>query len=315
MIPEQALFHLPEILTGTGYPRQRYEGGIVAAFSLALLQSLNGRNVANPISCLQAERPFRGQTGWERGDSSKKRYLRSDLHLDLSHLRVGSERLSAYGWRFNNWIEAKFFRKSNSKAQQNTGALLADLIRLLALVPNKVVAEDDGKKKLITGRYLLHIYESFDPSKYLSVKRQTGHGPEPRKWLHPLITGGPSKCSRIKLSDYEGRGIMREINPHLGDLELEFDATTWRVGPTYDLGVDVRQYVCVLSRIDAFTLWRNNAKLVVGADRTVKPTNNWDDVKHEIREHVGKWISLKEDTEKQKPDVSEAEEEEEEETD
>jgi hypothetical protein len=53
----------------------------------------------------------------------------------------------------------------------------------------------------------------------------------------------------------------------------------------------------------------------VGADRTVKPTANWKIVKREIREHVGKWISLKEETEKQKPDLLEAEEEEEEETD
>lgn len=103
---------------------------------------------------------------------------------------------------------------------------------------------------------------------------------------------------------------MGEINPHLGDLELSFEATTWRVGPTYNLGADVRQYVCMLTRIDAFSLWRNNARLFVGADRTVKPTGNWNDVKQEIREHVGKWISLKEDTEKQKPDVSEEEDDE-----
>lgn len=312
MIPEQALFHLPEILAGTGYPRQRYEGGIVAAFGLALLQSLNGRNVANPISCLHAERPYRGQTGWKRGTTSGRRYLRSDLHLDLSNLHIGSEQLSAYGWRFNNWFEAKFFRKSTSNAQQNTGGLLADLIRLLALVPNKTVIDDAGKKRLITGRYLLHVYESFDPADYLSVRKNIGKGSEPRKWLHPLIAGGPNICSRIKLSDYEGGGIMGEINSNLGDLELEFQATTWRIGPTYDLGSDVRQYVCILSRIDAFSLARNKAKLVVGADRAVKATKNWSEVKREIREHVGKWISLKGDVERKKPDVLEAEDSEEE---
>lgn len=310
MIPEQALFHLPEILTGSGYPRQRYEGGIVTAFSLALLQSLNGRNVPNPISCLHAERPFQGQRGWARGDTSRKRYLRSDLFLDLSSLPVGSGRLSAYGWRFNNWIEAKFFRKSTSNPQQNTGALLADLIRLLALVPNKDGPEEHGKKKTITGRYLLHVYEAFDPADYLSLNRQTGQGSELRKWLQPLVAGGPNKCPRIRLSDYESAGILREINQNLGDLELEFEATSWRVGPTCNLGTNARQYVCILSRIDAFTLWRNGARLKVSADRTIERLPLWSDVRREIREYVGRWISLKVGIEKQKPDPYEIEDQE-----
>ena len=303
MIPEQALFHLPEILTGTGYPRQRYEGGLVAAFSLALLQSLNGRNVPNPISCLHAERPFLGNKGWERGDSKKKRYLRTDLHLDISHLHIGSDSLASYGWRYYNWIEAKFFRRTTTNAQQNTGALLADLIRLLALVPNKVPADKAGKKRLVTGRYLLHVYESFDPSVYLSVKRQTGDGSEPRKWLLPLLTGGVNKCERIKLSDYETDGILGSINSHLGDLELEFEATTWRIGPTHDLGKKARQYVCLLSRIDAFSIGRDKARLTVATNRQVTPEPNWDGVRSDIRSHVGKWINLKDSSENQKPDL------------
>jgi hypothetical protein len=303
MLLEQALFHLPEILTGSGYPRQRYEGGIVAAFSLALLQALNGRNVPNPISCLHAERPFRGTKGWNRGDSATKRYLRSDLYLNLERLEVGSERLSAYGWRSYNWIEAKFFRKSTSNRQQNTGALLADLLRLLVLVPNSTV-NSGTEKKIITGRYLLHVYEALEPNPYLSISRQTGNGSESRKWLQPLITGGFQRCPRIRLEQYETAGVLREINSNLGDLEIEFDATTWRIGPTFDMGQKIRQYLCLLTRIDSFTICRNNTSLTIKPNRTVVVTPDWSTFRSDIREHVGSWINIKE-TESEQPDESE----------
>lgn len=48
MLIEQAFLALPEILHGWGYQDQDYEAGLVNAFSLALLQVLNGRNAPNP---------------------------------------------------------------------------------------------------------------------------------------------------------------------------------------------------------------------------------------------------------------------------
>jgi hypothetical protein len=311
MILEQALFHLPEILTGSGYPRQSYEGGIVGAFSLALLQSLNGRNIPNPISCLHAERPFRLE-GWKRGNTKMKRYLRSDLHLDLDDNPVGSERLSAYGWRFRNWIEAKFFRKSTTNAQQNTAGLLADLLRLLALVPN--LRPVDGDQRTVTGRYLLYIYEAFDPTVYLSYNRQIGGATEQRKWLVPLVKGGDGKCPKIKLSDYETSGVLNQINPKLGDLEVEFRATSWRIGPMFDLGPKVRQYVCILTRINSFTIARNGISLSVDPDRTITYRPSYKEFKSEVREFVGQWVNLKPGTETRKPDALEEPDEEEAET-
>ena len=109
MLIEQALFSLPEVLTGGGYPKQDYEGGIVAALGQSLLQELNGRNAVNPLSHLIAERLYL-KTGFA-GANGKKRYLRADLHLNLKPLRLGTKRLSGFGWRHSNWIEAKFFRQ------------------------------------------------------------------------------------------------------------------------------------------------------------------------------------------------------------
>lgn len=310
MLFEQAFFHLPEILTGSGYPRQRYEGGIVSAFSLALLQTLNGRNVSNPISCLHAERPFRGIKSWPRGASNKPRYLRADLHLNLRDMKVGSDRLSAYGWRHYNWLEAKFFRGSATNGQQNTTHLLEDLLRLFALVPN-VLTNKKKKKgvttaKMMTGRYLLHVYETFDPDHYVSRRRQIGGGTEERKWLSPLMTGGPGACSRIKLSDSESDGILKQINPKLGELEIEFEATSWRLGPTYDLGKNTRQYVCLLSRIDSFTISRGVETLSIGKDRSYSASAKFQT---EIREFVGTWINIKSDVENEQPDAAETSDE------
>lgn len=49
MLIEQTFHNLPEILLGAGYSRQEYsqgfEASIVSAFSLAILQELNGKTL------------------------------------------------------------------------------------------------------------------------------------------------------------------------------------------------------------------------------------------------------------------------------
>lgn len=306
MITEQALLHLPEILTGSGYPEQHYESGIVSAFSLALLQSLNGRNVPNPISCLQTEKPFRGRDGWPRPEPETPRYLRADLNVKLNRMKAGSKRLAAYGWRHDNWIESKFFRGAVPNKQVNTGALLADLLRILTLVPS--IRDRKYPNNEITGRFLLHVYQGLNPASYHQMNKQIGQGSEPRKWLAPLMTGGRSKCEAILLADYEAGGILGEINAHLGELQIEFDATTFRVDPIFDLGANYTQYTCILSRVDAFKVSRGAVSLEVRADRSVIETPDKDHVTAEIREHVGRWISTKASgVEAKQPDEAEVE--------
>jgi len=304
MILEQALFYLPEILTGNGYPRQRYEGGIVAAFSLALLQSLNGRNISNPISCLQTERPFRGTEGWPRGETTKRRYLRSDLYLNTEKTEVVSERLLNYGWRSRNWVEAKFFRESTKNPQQNTANLLADLLRLLALVPNHMEGNSENRR-INTGRFLLHVYESFDPKTYLSINRRTGVENGPRRWLHPLINGGVASCKVLKLGDCETGGIMKALNTNLKDVSFSFTATSWRIGPVFD-AKNVRQYVCILTRIDSFSVAREDVALRVTQDRRVTYKPDHRTFVSKLREHVGRWINLKPGSETKQPELGEA---------
>src|SRR5690349_8085630 len=157
MLIEQAFFNLPEILVGSGYAKQHYEAGVVSALSLAILQELNGRNASNPISNLVAERRF----------SDEIERLRVDLHVRLDRLYSGSKDYSEFGFRHSNWIEAKFFRlgKGNPPSTQNLGAVVADIFRLVALVPIEKVNENTNLT--ITGRYFLHAYRG-DPLKHLN---------------------------------------------------------------------------------------------------------------------------------------------------
>lgn len=97
MLIEQAFFSLPEILHGSGYQTQSYESGIVSALALSLLQVLNGRNVPNPIGCMQSERLYRRDGLYSVGGQA--RYLRADLFANVDRLYVANKRLSQYGSR------------------------------------------------------------------------------------------------------------------------------------------------------------------------------------------------------------------------
>lgn len=307
MIPEQALLALPEALTGSKYPEQSYEGGIVGIYNLALLQTLNGRNVPDPMSCIQCERPFRGRQPWPAPPGGRPRYLRGDIFLDTRAIRNASKRLAAYGWRFENWIEAKFFRGASPNKQQNTSSLLADLLRIIALVPDPI---KDSETQSPSGRYLLHVYEGLDPAFHLSLRKQIGQGTEPRRWLAPLVNPGMSRCERLQLSEYETAGILGEINAGLGDLVLSFASTTTLVSPTYELGASHKQYTCILSRIDSFRVERNNTTIELASDRTFTASPNAAAVAEHIREHVGRLISTR-PAEEIAPGIDEFDEEEE----
>ncbi|NMT03595.1 hypothetical protein HKB22_01435, partial [Vibrio parahaemolyticus] len=86
MIFEQAFMALPEFLTGTPFKRYQFEGTVVTAFSMAVLQELNARNVPNPVSLLRSEVAY-------PIDIAK----RADLHIDLTNLNIFNEELESYG--------------------------------------------------------------------------------------------------------------------------------------------------------------------------------------------------------------------------
>lgn len=310
MLIEQAFHYLPEVLLGAYYPKQDYEGGIVASFALAVLQELNGRNAANPLSLLQCERPYREKPAyWTHYTATgKRRYLRSDLHVNLFPLRAGNERLAGLGWRHSNWLEAKYFRalhkttglpKKNTNASTHTGLLMADLYRLLALVPRSVSKKQGerplGERRMFAGRYLLHVYTG-DTEQHLSLAYQSG---VKRAWLEALVTDGHHSVTGVSTA-LEPSTVVSVVGPDLRDLTFDFSCTTYSHRPR--IGDKGMRYTCFLNRIDSFKLTLNGKHWGVNTDRVVESSDDNDkEVLASIAEFVGSRIGLKADAEESRP--------------
>lgn len=303
MIFEHAVNTLPEVLAGTGYPYQEHEGGIVAAFSMATLQELNSRNVPNPLSCVQCEKLFRDKpAGWESlKPDQKKRYLRADIRLSLHTLRVGNRALAAFGWRHDNWLEAKFFRSfsdktglpiTNKNQSIHTGSLLADLLRILALcprgVPRKIESNPEKRNLSNVGRYLLHVY-SGEVSQHLSLMRRGG---TKRIWLEAITSPGQHSVSGFSVRQ-EPTTIRKYIGPELGELVVDFNCSNFVVKSPFIFPRQVT-YTCILTRFDSFKLQLGDDHWGLESDRSI--TSSYKDDKvvlSRIAEFVGSRISLK----------------------
>lgn len=330
MLIEQAFYNLPEILVGARYPTQGYEGGLVAAFSMAILQELNGRNANNPISHLIAERLYQSevigkaqgrkqhlyQTDPFRDANDKPRYLRADLHVSLGDLRTGTHALSRYGWRWSNWIEAKFYRdcpSSHSPQKSSHGGLLAaDLMRLMALPPveeyrahgpgspqSPVDMPDLKHKALRTGRYLLHVYQG-PPENYHAIrrnKRDSTPGGK-RTWLEGLLKAGQVSISTLEL-DKEPPTFIDQISPGLIDVDCTCQITNFVMKPLYDTK-HPDAYHCILSRIDCFELTWGQDSWKVTLNRIGIESS--DGAFNRIRRHVGNLVHSKVPIEETPPD-------------
>lgn len=259
MLIEQAFYSLPEVLHGSGYQTQSYESGIVSAFSLSLLQVLNGRNVPNPIGCLQSERLYRTNGVYKAGGAP--RYLRADLFADVGRLSVANKRLSQYGWRHRLWLECKFMRgqagEDGSKHAGNkspaTGAILADLLRLAFLTP-------EITDRTSSSRYFLHVYDA-DPKFYLTFRG--------RAWCKSLVTVGEQEISFSDL-DTEPAAIKRLIGD-LPGLKVNLKVTNFYAGP---LHVEHRPvYWCWLTRIDKIEATLDQHAVCINVDRTINQTD------------------------------------------
>lgn len=266
---EQAFCGLPESLLGSHYPRQEYEAGLVTALIMAILQELNGRNAPNPLSFLQGERLYKSP-GFQVGAGF--RYLRADLHCNLTGLAVANRRLEKYGWRFQNWLEAKFFRneatmpnnQSNNKTT-HTADLLADLIRLIVLVP-----ETPGKQSFCA-RYILHVYDTH-PRLYLAERKNAIQNPPTprfnRNWVRSLWTAGTHELAGFRLNE-EAPTVLGRLGQALSQLVITATVRNLVTEPVVDPVNDERLYWCVLTRIDAASVTHQGRSFQLHADRRV----------------------------------------------
>jgi len=260
MLIEQSFFSLPEILHGSGYQTQSYESGIVSALTLSLLQVLNGRNVPNPIGCLQSERLYRNDGIYQHG--GQPRYLRADLFANVDRLYVANKRLSQYGWRHHLWLECKFLRgqageegnKHAGNKSPATGAILADLLRLALLVP-------EAKPKTYSSRYFLHVYDA-DPKFYLTFKG--------RPWSRNLVTVGEQVIHVCSL-ETEPAAVKKLIGD-LPGLDVKLKVTNFHAGP---LHVEHRPvYWCWLTRIDKIEATLGQHTFTIDVNRMITQSDH-----------------------------------------
>lgn len=297
MLIEQAFFSLPEVLHGTGYQSQSYESGLVSALTLSLLQVLNGRNVPNPIGCLQNERLYRIDGLYQQGGNP--RYLRADLFANVNRLYVANKRLSQYGWRHNLWLECKFLRgQAGEKGNQHagnkspaTGGILADLLRLALLIPEK-------KDKTHSSRYFLHVYDA-DPKYYLTFRG--------RPWCKSLVAVG-EQVIHVSGLEAEPAAVKRLIGD-LPGLDVKLKVTNFHAGPLHVQHRPV--YWCWLTRIDKVEASLGQHTVTIDADRTI--TQSADGLA-EIAAFIAARLAIlpeSPDTQPPRPDEQEPEEAEE----
>ena len=244
MLFEQAFMSLPEFLTGLPYRSFDYEGTLMSAFAMAVLQELNGRNINNPISCLRSEVNYPAAPG-----------KRADLHLDLQAMNILTPALSQYGIRQHNWLEAKYF-KLNVDGQPTIDKvrvillLLKDIVRLACYPPEPNLAASQ------CSRYLLHAYQG-PPTAHVAERKnaQAGTPGFSRSWVRKIRTAGLQTIDQIHAAEEVGQ-FDNVIGAGLRGLQFEFTSTTF----AYEPGIPTDSvYWCYLTRLEDFKLELNGA--------------------------------------------------------
>ena len=241
MLFEQAFMALPEFLTGTPFQRYQFEGTVVTAFAMAVLQELNSRNVQNPISLLRSEVEY-----------PVDRAKRADLHIDLQALDLINDALRSYGYFENNWLEAKYCRLSASGTPviaplSSTFLLLKDLIRLCGLVPDTTTAGAYSG----SGRYLLHAYQCESGLYLVPTRNQHGRRVG-RAWINSLLTSGKQKIRVDDLHQENTASFKSNVGRKAGLIKIEASLTNLAHETVSNTdGV----YYIVLTRIDDFKIF------------------------------------------------------------
>ncbi len=228
---------LPEFLTGAPFKKYDYEGTIVTAFSMAILQELNARNVLNPIAALREEVKYH-----ENGDK------RADIMLDLEALNLFTPELKNYGYFQKNWLEAKYFRLNqdgNPKIPtlNATFLLLKDIIRLCTLVPDK-----KGMEVSDSGRYLLHAYQR-NPDIYLNKNGNFRKKRYEREWISKILSPGEHEINLYDLYYETTKTFDNTISPFLKYIKIKLKIKNLVHKPFKESD---STYYIVLSRIDDF---------------------------------------------------------------
>ncbi|MBO1325686.1 hypothetical protein K2X14_12115 [Acetobacter sp. TBRC 12305] len=171
MLIESAFSMLPEFVAGFGFQKVKREANATANFSFSLLNALHAKNILDPIQKIQMEHSYQTSkvplpaTGANR---------HCDIFLDYGGSKIGTKALENYGWRYRNFVEAKFlkyYKKTKSgqdtTVSKNSAEVIADLLRLVALVPEPQAYLNAPVAKTATARYFLVLSDN-NPSIFIN---------------------------------------------------------------------------------------------------------------------------------------------------
>lgn len=270
MIIEQAFHALPEFLVGTGFVKYESEGTLVMAFAMAMLQELNGRNVNNPIALIRGEVSYK--------DTNNRA---ADIRLDYNNLNLLSNALGMYGFRLDNWLEAKFSRKNDANlptldTTKGAYAILRDLLRLAVFPPEVELVCNKSR----TSRYFLHVYEG-KVEDHIALQRNSGKGKRVnRKWLSELHIPGSHS---FKADDFskEPATFDAEIGKGLRNLKFSGNTTTYAIAPAG------AAYLLFLTRLDTFSLNRGKKKITLEHHHCSESSPGaWSDFRKELDDQL-----------------------------
>ncbi len=268
MLVESAFSMLPEVVLGLGFQRVRREANAVGSFAFSLLNALHSKNVLDPIQRLQLEKNYGSRVATLPANGANRQ---CDIFLDYGGSKIGSKALANYGWRYHNYVEAKFLRSyrrtaagHDTRASANSAEVVADLIRLAALVPEPQAVQNAANAKTASARYFLclsdhppHIFIN----QYLTALRDTFFNP-------------PKTC-RIDIDLTTGRSskaFAQKVGTGFNSMRLELSQATCFAHYPLDANTPSAMWM-LLIRLDAFSIYMEDNGVTrsfsVSADRTI----------------------------------------------
>jgi hypothetical protein len=155
----------------------------------------------------------------------------------------------------------------------NLGSIVADLLRLIVLVPK----EDYGR----AGRYFLHVYRG-DPltEKLIKVHRDDK---TKRDWVEQLLAAGDHQILDLELDkEKKWPSFFLHLGPLLETAKCSMSITNYRIVPPHKKSNP--SYTIVLTRINSAEVTFGGTTMTVSADRSVtfNPASKSTDFRKEI---------------------------------
>ncbi|MDV2114906.1 hypothetical protein [Alcaligenes faecalis] len=272
MLIESAFSMLPESIAGYGFQRVRREANAVGSFAFSLLNALHAKNILDPIQRIQLENSYATKVvPLPVGGANRS----CDIFLDYGGSKLGTARLANYGWRYRNFVEGKFFKSyrqtktgQDSRASANSAETVADLIRLIALVPEPEAQLNEAKSKTSSARYFLCLSD-YSPEIFINQYLKDLHSTfaDPKKSASICIDLTSGKASKA-FANSVGNGFSC----------LKIDISHATCFSHYPLDPKAQDSIwMLLIRIDSASITMKNGdfeqSFSLEIDRTIKQSN------------------------------------------